>query len=411
MSYATLSIFLLVASFLAFISHRYQLVSSRFLFLKGIILYGCVAVFCAVFGDYTLLDAARAFEISLDFNDLIIHGLLSYLLYAGSLHLNMSVFFKHVREIAILALVSTSLATVLTACFMFYGSAVIGPTLSWYACLLFAACISPTDPIAVLALLKSLHLPSSLSTKIAGESLLNDGVGIVFFTTFLQLIATPAHGHTVNLPAFFLQQAGGGTLLGVAIAYLAGLLLNNKPLEDKDNAKQDIYWSLCLVNATYLSALYLDVSPALACVAAGLTSASLLSDLQPSRASSLLNFWDIVDDILNTGLFFLTGTYIFALDFNLYSSLLAVLAILVVLGVRIVSVVGPLAFFTRIKHYESIIIAFSGLKGGLSLALALSIPSSFPESDTLVVITFFVVAFTLLLQSAAVSRIARLSSR
>jgi CPA1 family monovalent cation:H+ antiporter len=248
-----------------------------------------------------------------------------------------------------------------------------------------------------------------LATKIAGESLLNDGVGIVFFSTFLQLLETSSQGPTKNLAAFFLQQAGGGILLGCVIAYLGGLLLDNKPLSDKDNAKQDIYWSLCLVNATYLASVFLDVSPALACVAAGFTSACLLSDLQPSRATSLLSFWDIVDDILNTALFFLTGTYIFALDFTLHASFLAVLAIIVVLGSRVVSVVIPLRMLTRIKSHESFTIAFSGLKGGLSLALALSIPNSFSESSTVVMITFSVVAFTLLLQSSYVSWIVRQS--
>ena len=312
----------------------------------------------------------------------------------------------------VLALLSTALATLCTACLLTAICHYLGLHFSWLACLLFAACISPTDPIAVLSLLKSVNLPRSLSTTIAGESLLNDGVGIVFFTTFLHMLHVDASYSGTDLFLFFCQEAIGGILLGYLLAYLSSLLLTHHRLADYDYGKQDIYWSLSLVNICYLLALHVNVSPALACVSAGLSSAYFLQKLPSSRFKALLSFWDIVDDLLNTALFFLSGTFIFTLDFSHPALLLSIVAVAVVTFSRLLSVILPLSVL--FPHYRKsrspALIALSGLKGGLSLALALSIPNTFAASDVIVFITFVVVAFTLLIQSAVVQYLAKKTS-
>lgn len=407
-TYIFISIIIFLTTSLAFTSYKLEFVNSRFLFIKGILIYGICYLVSEVMGDRTFLDSMTQLEASLDYEGILIHGFLSYLLFAGALHIKIKLFFEKLPEILTLAIITTALATFLTALLLFSASSYLGYPLSPIACMLFAACVSPTDPIAVIALLKNVKLPHSIETKIAGESLLNDGIGIVFFTTFLHM-ASAETLNVINLSSLFFREAIGGLLIGFLTSFTWAQLIQ-KTLHRDYSPKLDIYWSLSLVNLVYLVGTALDVSVPLACVSAGLTTSYQLADFSNARYRTLLNFWDVVDDLLNTIIFFLTGTLVFRV-MTLHSiSDLLITSVLITCFTRVISVYLPIKYilFWRSQYKNLIsVVSLSGLKGGLSLALALSIPNSIPGHEIIFAMTFSVVAFTLIIQSTAVSAYAQ----
>lgn len=338
---------------------------------------------------------------SIYFHDVVVNWLLSYLLFAASLHICTKEFKKYIREIVLLAFLGTSIAIVSTATLTYLVSSLISP-MSVLACLFFATAISPTDPVAVLALLKNIKVSKAISAKIAGESLLNDGVGIVIFTILTELATYNHQPSWLSIISFFVQEVAGGLLIGFVVAKLG--LYAMQPHQAQDSTKMDIIGTIGMINLTQCLALLTQVSPALSAVALGLSVGHSLQGISSKRTNDLMQFWDIIDEILNFILFFLIGLEIIRLDMSQYSIflILALVAIAITSIVRYLSVYIPMSVASVWqKHSPHIVnvISLGGIKGGLSLALISIMPNNVVGKDIVVFMVYSVVAFTIIVQT------------
>jgi CPA1 family monovalent cation:H+ antiporter len=359
--------------------------------------------------------AARATELvaAIDFNETLMQGMLGFLLFAGALHVNLNDLAQQKWLIAGLAsagvLISTAVVAALSWCLFRF----VGLEVRFLYCLLFGALISPTDPIAVMALLKQAGTPKELELKIAGESLFNDGVGVVVFLGLWE-IATGAHGFDlVHLSELFVQEALGGAALGWALGYLTYRMLRNI-----DNYSVEILLSLALAAGGYALAIAWHLSGPIAMVVAGLFLGNHGRTLAMSPQSSqrLDQFWELIDEILNALLFVLIGLEVLILRFTGQFFLAGLLAIPAVLAARWIAVGIPMGFLARwqqIHPQAHRILTWGGLRGGISLALALSIPAvardgtPIPERDALLATTYIVVVFSILVQGLTMGRYVR----
>jgi CPA1 family monovalent cation:H+ antiporter len=355
-----------------------------------------------------LEDTARAILGMVDFERLLLHGMLGALLFAGALHIDLEDLAKQKWIITLLATVGIVLSTFLIAGMIFGVAQVLGLDLPFIYCLVFGALISPTDPIAVLAILKSANAPKSLETKIAGESLFNDGVAVVVFTVIVG-IATGAHEPTFgSIALLFLEEAVGGALFGLATGYIA-----YRMLKTVDNYQVEVLITVALVIAGYAAAEAIHVSAPIAAVAAGLLIGNHGRTLAMSDTTTehVDTFWELIDEILNAVLFVLLGLEVMVLVFDASSLLAGVVAIPLVLLARFTGVSLPvwgLRFRREFSPKVIRILTWGGLRGGISIALALSLPAS-PQRDILLMMTYVVVVFSVLAQGLTIGKLVRSS--
>jgi CPA1 family monovalent cation:H+ antiporter len=353
-----------------------------------------------------LEDSARALLESIDFDQLVLHGILGALLFAGSLHINLEDLAKQKWIIMLLASVGVVLSTIIVAGLMYFVLGWLGIATPFIYCLLFGALISPTDPIAVLAILKTVGAPKDLETKIAGESLFNDGVAVVIFLVILG-IANGTHEPTVgSIALLFFKEAVGGALFGLAAGYGAYRLLRTV-----DNYQVEVLITLALVFASYAAAEALHVSAPIAAVAAGLLIGNHGRTLAMSEKTTehIDMFWELVDEILNGILFVLLGFELLIVTFDLASFKAGLIAIPVVLLARFVGVSLPIWFrkFKREFSPNAIkVLTWGGLRGGISVALALSLPAS-PEREMILMMTYVVVVFSILVQGLTIGKLVK----
>jgi CPA1 family monovalent cation:H+ antiporter len=352
------------------------------------------------------VEWARVLLERVDFDDLLMKGMLSFLLFAGALHVNLEDLVARRWGILSLATVGIAISTVLVGTATWLMLRLVGLEIPYLHALLFGALISPTDPIAVLGLLKRVGTPKSLEAVITGESLFNDGVGVVIF---LMLLGLATGGHEVSVGGvvqLFAVEVVGGILLGFALGY-AGYLL----LKRVNNYMVEILVTLALVAGGYSLAGALHASGPLAMVVAGLFigNRGRLFAMSDHTREHLDNFWKLLDEILNAVLFVLIGLEILVLDLDPAYLVAGLLAIPVVLGARLFSVGLPIKTLARFRDYPPrtvTMMTWGGLRGGISIALALSLPSSV-ERDLIVVVTYVVVIFSILVQGLTVGRVAR----
>jgi CPA1 family monovalent cation:H+ antiporter len=359
----------------------------------------------ALLGSLTLLlldhvgvdvgDEVRAVVTELDFSDTLLHGMLGLLLFAGALHIDVAGLGNDKLAVATLALGGTLLSTLLVggAIAALLGS--IGVAIAPIEALLFGALISPTDPIAVLGVLKSVNAPQQLETRIAGESLFNDGIGVVVFVT----VAAMAGGHDVHagdVAILFVREALGGAAFGLATGYVAYRLVRSI-----DDFTVEVLITLALVIGGYAAAEAIHVSAPLAAIVAGLVTGTrgprAMSDQTRMYVDS---FWKLVDEVLNAVLFMMIGLTVLVLPFHRGMLASALIAIPVVLAARWISVAVPLTALGRFREstpHSIKILTWGGLRGGLSIAMALSLPPSVGR-DILLGMTYAVVAFSILVQ-------------
>jgi len=347
---------------------------------------------------------------NIDFNKALMHGMLGFLLFAGALHVDLEHFIKRKGTIATLATVSLLLSTFFVggASWLLFNA--LDLEISFLACLVFGSLISPTDPIAVMGTLKTLQAPKSLEANIAGESLFNDGVAVVVFTGLLALMpGASGHGGDLRfgeMGLFFLREAGGGAALGLATGYITYRLMLSI-----DAYKVEVMLTLALVMASYSLAWALHVSGPIAVVVAGILIGNRGRALAMSEevADYLEKFWELIDEMLNTILFVLIGLEVLVVSFSGRRLIAGVAIIGIVLLARLVSVYVPITLIgLRSKFPRGVvrILTWAGLRGGISVALALSMPPS-PERTLIVTSTYMVVLFSIVVQGMTIKKVLR----
>ncbi|MEZ5326810.1 MAG: sodium:proton antiporter [Verrucomicrobiales bacterium] len=355
-----------------------------------------------------VVDQARAILDAVDFDDTLLKIMLGYLLFAGALHVNLDDLKSQRKVIGILATIGVITSTLLTGGAMYFLLQAFGVqhsdggSVPFIYCLLFGALVAPTDPVAVLGILKTAGAPKSLETKITGESLFNDGVGVVVFLFVLELAREQmaigeVHLDFAKAAELFLFEVVGGVLLGLALGYLG-----YRMLKSIDQYQIEVLISLALVTGGYSLATALHTSGPLAMVVAGLMIGNQGRSFAMSDTTRdhLDKFWELADEILNALLFVLIGLEILVLEFNWTHIFIGLISIFLVLGARFVSVGVPVSIMRRSRPFSPRavrILTWGGLRGGISVALALAIP---PEAERTLFLTatYFIVVFSIAVQ-------------
>ncbi len=341
---------------------------------------------------------------SIDFDETLLHGMLSFLLFAGALHVDLSALARQKYIISLLATAGVVGSTFMAGVLSWWIFGLLGIHIPLVYCLLFGALISPTDPVAVLSILKKAGVPESLETKIAGESLFNDGVAVVVFLALLQIAAG---GHPVtpeSVALLFLTETAGGILFGIAIGALAYGMLKSI-----DQYQVEILITLALVTGGFALAEALHISGPIAIVVAGLLIGNhgRLLAMSDKTREHLDDFWELVDEILNAVLFVLIGLEVLVLSLSARYLTAGMLMIPLLLAVRWVSVGLPVLLMRRFRSFSPHVIkilTWGGLRGGISIALALTLPAG-PEREIILTATYCVVVFSILVQGLTIGRL------
>ena len=352
-------------------------------------------------------ERAASILSQIDFNETLMHGMLSFLLFAGALHVNLDDLLEQKGTIALLSTlgVLTSTALIGGLSWLVLGALGFAVALPW--CLVFGALISPTDPIAVLGILRKARAPKSLETKIVGESLFNDGVGIVVFVACVGFVAGGHGGHEpslVEVAKLFAVEAFGGIAFGLGIGWIG-----YRMIATVDDYPVEILLSLALVMGGSALAIWLHTSGPLAIVVAGLLIGNYGRRLAMSARTRehLDTFWELVDELMNAILFVLIGLEMLVMPFEPGLLLAAAAMIPTVLLARFVAVGLPVSLLRTQRDFTPgaiRILTWGGLRGGISIALALSLPTG-PERTTILAITYVIVVFSILVQGLTIGRL------
>lgn len=365
-------------------------------------------VFAISYFDSTLLDAERFIIKQIDFKSVLLDVMLSFLLFAGALHTNFEQLKVQRWPVLAFSTFGVLLSTFLVGVAVFFILQLFGLTIDFIYCLLFGALISPTDPIAVLGILKKAGVPKKLEAKIVGESLFNDGVGVVIFLTIFQI----ASMGTAEIEAFdvfklFGKEVFGGILLGGLLGWITYRLL--KSINDYDI---EVIITLAAVMGGTVIAHELHLSAPLAMVTAGLVvgndtvRGTAMSEITESYVDK---FWELIDILLNTILFVLIGMEILVLTFETEYVIAGLITIPIVLICRYISLLLPISIFKKKLNFvpkTNLIMTWGGLRGGISIALALGLTEAM-QRDLFLVITYVVVVFSILVQGLTVGKLVK----
>jgi CPA1 family monovalent cation:H+ antiporter len=400
------AVLLVLAAGLGYVNHRLLKLPPT-VGLMALTLLGSLAVMVIGLVYPEAEQGAIDFIHGIDFNQAVLQGMLGFLLFAGALHIDLDHLARHKTVIAILATVGVVTSTLLVGGLVWCLLALLGMKMDLVHCLLFGALISPTDPVAVLALLKRVGAPKALEVTIAGESLFNDGVGVVVFLGLLGVVTSGGSVHMGHLAELFFREAIGGAVFGLVIGYVAYRLL--KPV---DNYQVEIQISLALVAGGYALAQALHLSGPIAMVVAGLLIGNHGRSfaMSPTTVEHLDSFWELIDEILNAVLFVLLGLEVLAVTFTVRHLAAGLLAIPAVLLARLVSVGVPVWLLSMRGSLDNAtirVLTWGGLRGAISVALALSLPRELAERPLILVMTYVVVVFSILVQGLTIGPLAR----
>jgi len=406
--------YFLIISILVSLSALFGYINVRFLKLPntiGLMLITIVftlAIFGLSYVDDTLLDAEKAIITQIDFKTVLLDVMLSFLLFAGALHTNFEQLKIQRWPVLVFSTFGVLVSTFLVGTVMFYVLQLFGLYVNYIYCLLFGALISPTDPIAVLGILKKIGAPKKLETKIVGESLFNDGVGVVVFLTIFQIADSGIDQIKVlDVVQLFGQEVIGGIALGALIGWVIYKLM--KSIDDYDI---EVIITLAGVMLGTTIAHQFHLSAPLAMVTAGLivgndtVRGSAMSEITESYVDK---FWELIDILLNTLLFVLIGMEMLVLTMEKSYLLVGLITIPIVLACRYASLLGPIAFFNKRLAFvprTNLIMTWGGLRGGISIALALGLSEAM-HRDLFLVVTYIIVVFSIIVQGLTVGPLVR----
>jgi len=404
--YYSFSALIVLASIFAYINYRFLKLPSTI----GIMVIAIsVSIFLILFGEMVLPKTfvkLNHMMSSIDFTEVLMGAMLNFLLFAGGIHININDLKEQFRPVFIFSTVGVIISTFVVGFGVYYLLPLVGIDIPLLYCLVFGALISPTDPVAVLSILKLSKVPKSLETKVAGESLFNDGVAVVVFTVMIQL----AMGKDVdlgleNISMLLLHEAGGGLLLGAGLGWVT-----SKLMREVDDYIISVLVSLSVVMGGYLVARQLHVSGPLTMVAAGLFMGNFNMNFKMKSITKdyLVKFWELIDEIMNAILFLFIGFELLMIKDLQNFIIPGFLTIIVVLLARFISIWMPSKFMPAKNKFTKRaikVLVWGGIRGGVSIALALSLPKN--EYSTIIIsITYFVVVFSIVVQGLSIGRIA-----
>jgi CPA1 family monovalent cation:H+ antiporter len=387
--------------------------NARFLRLPSTIGVMAAALFLStatLLMDYFGHGLPRAYAAELldniDFSDVLMDGMLSVLLFAGALQVDLSELARYRWQVGLLALLGTVAAALLVGAGLYYLLPLVGLPLPLAFCMVFGALIAPTDPISVTGLLRKVGAPANLETVISGESLFNDGVGIVVFTVMASVITQHKMPGAAETFMLLVREAGGGVAFGLVLGYVT-----YRMLKSIDSYQEEILLTVAAVFGGYSLAHVLHVSGPLAMVAAGILignrgRAKAMSDITREQ---LDQFWELLDSMFNAALFVLIGLEALLLPFSGTLFAAGLTAVAVTLAARLLTAGLPVAMLRRrsgLPEGAWQVLTWGGLRGGISVALALSLPAG-AERDILVTITYIVVVFSVLVQGLSIEKLVR----
>ena len=402
----TVSILLSLAAIFSYLNYRFIKLPTAI----GIMLISLVlSLLLLISGKTGLFDItahAKTLIAGIDFHDTLINGMLSFLLFAGALHVNLEELRKQKWVILVLATVGVISSTFIIGAISWVILNALELNISFIYCLLFGALISPTDPIAVLGILKTVGVPKSLEIKISGESLFNDGVAVVVFLVLLGIATGQSEASVSSISLLFLQEAIGGAVYGFIIGGLCFYMLRSV-----NNYQVEVLLTLALVMGGYTLASAIHISGPIAMVVAGLLIGNhgRVLAMSASTREHLDSFWELIDEILNAVLFLLIGLEVLILVYHTEYFLAALAIIPVVLLSRFISVSIPIQIMKKVREFSpgvTRLMTWGGLRGGISVALALSLPLG-TEREAILAVTYAVVIFSILVQGLTLGSLAQ----
>ena len=406
--YTCASIILTLSTAISYINHRFIKMPSSIAIVSGALLLSLGLIITGKLGMSSIQTEVTRLLYNIDFHSLLINGMLSFLLFGGALNIDLRHLNSQKWEIAVLSIISTAVSAFLIGFAVYYFLPFLGFQLGFDYCLLFGALISPTDPIAVLAIFKEIRAPYDIRIMVEGESLFNDGVGIVLFLTVYQIIFTHEPMTIYNISLLFMRQAVGGMVFGVLLGFLVQWLI--KPAQDY---KIEILLTLTIATGGYALTQHFGLSGPLAMVAAGIVIGNYgrQFSMSPQAGKGLDIFWEILDEILNAALFLLIGLQLLIIPIAYKTLLAGLIAIPVALLARYISVAVPITLFKywRPHNDKTIgILTWGGLRGGLAVALALSLPHG-NYRNLILVMTYAIVVFAIIIQGLTIKPLLKAS--
>lgn len=400
------AIFLSITALLTYVNHRFVGLPTTIGVMVISILLSIGAIFLGFLGFDQLIDYEVSLLEQLDFTEVLLDGMLSMLLFAGALHVNISDLKRYKLPIGILAGLGTIVSALLIATALYFMLPLFDFGLPFLWCLLFGALISPTDPIAVMGILASAGAPKSIETVIAGESLFNDGIGVVIFVLLLGILSS-GDIPTVNYVAHTLAvEAGGGVVFGLVLGAILYYLLKSI-----DSYQEEVLLTLAGVIGGYALASHWHLSGPLAMVMTGLMVGNRGRELAMSDKTRhyIDLFWELIDEILNAILFVLIGLEVVIIAYSGNLFIAGGLTIIIALLARLIVVGMTTKTFSRQLNLPTgawKVLTWGGLRGGISVALVLQLPMG-TERDILLALTYAVVIFSILVQGLSVGKVAR----
>jgi CPA1 family monovalent cation:H+ antiporter len=408
--FESFSIILTISAFFSYINYKWlKLPTTIGLMILSLMLVIPVILSKSIFPDFYRFFCGII--LNADFKYLLLNGILSFLLFAGALHVNLGALAKEKKSIFLFATLGVLISTFIVGGFIYGASQIIGLELPFIHALLFGALISPTDPIAVMSILKKVKIAKSLGIKIEGESLFNDGIGVVVFSGIF-LVATAIEKFSqaeigAEIGKLFLEEVIGGLAFGFVIGFIGLKFIQSL----KENPHLAVMISLAIVIGGYAGSFMIHVSGPLAMVVAGLLIGNKIhiADNKTEVQKAISEFWAILDDVFNGILFVLIGLAFHLLVFTGTHFLLGILAIIIVLFARFFSV---FSIYSLLKNEEEspiktvVILTWGGLRGGISIALALSLSKAL-SGDIILHISYIVVFFSIIVQGLSIGSLAK----